>query len=103
MPPDASLTIVATPIGNLKDLSFRAQETLKSVNYVLCEDTRRGRKLKTYVGFDAPLVSFHEHNERTRLPKVLALMKQGKNVCFDLGCRHAGPFGSRLSIDSKDE
>jgi 16S rRNA (cytidine1402-2'-O)-methyltransferase len=77
-----SLAIVATPIGNLKDLSFRAQEVLQRVDYVLCEDTRRARKLKTYLGFEAPLVSFHEHNERSRIPKIIAFMKNGKKFAL---------------------
>jgi 16S rRNA (cytidine1402-2'-O)-methyltransferase len=77
-----SLAIVATPIGNLKDLSFRAQEALRAVHYVLCEDTRRARKLKTYLGFEASLVSFHEHNERSRIPKIIAFMKNGKKFAL---------------------
>lgn len=77
-----SLAIVATPIGNLKDLSFRASQVLQSVDYVLCEDTRRARKLKTHLGFGASLVSFHEHNERSRIPKILALMKNGKRFAL---------------------
>ena len=77
-----SLAIVATPIGNLKDLSFRAQEVLQSVDYVLCEDTRRARKLKTHLGFEASLVSFHEHNERSRIPKIIAFMKNGKKFAL---------------------
>ena len=77
-----ALSIVATPIGNLKDLSIRAHETFQSVDYVLCEDTRRARKLKTHIGFDTPLVSFHEHNERNRIPKIIALMKNGKKFAL---------------------
>jgi 16S rRNA (cytidine1402-2'-O)-methyltransferase len=76
------LFIVATPIGNLKDFSDRARETLMSVDYVLCEDTRRARKLKTHFGFRAPLVSFHEHNEKIRIRKVLAMMKSGKTFAL---------------------
>ncbi len=82
-PPDIpSLAIVATPIGNLKDISFRAREVLKAVDYVLCEDTRRARKLKTHLEFDASLVSFHEHNERNRIPRIIALMKNGKRFAL---------------------
>jgi 16S rRNA (cytidine1402-2'-O)-methyltransferase len=81
-PDTPSLAIVATPIGNLKDLSFRAQEVLQRVDYVLCEDTRRARKLKTYLGFEASLVSFHEHNERSRIPKIIAFMKNGKKFAL---------------------
>jgi 16S rRNA (cytidine1402-2'-O)-methyltransferase len=77
-----SLVIVATPIGNLKDLTIRAQEALQNVDYVLCEDTRRGRKLKARIGFQAPLVSFHEHNEKNRIQKILTLMKEGKKFAL---------------------
>ena len=84
MPPDQfpSLVIVPTPIGNLKDLSIRAQESLSSVDYVLCEDTRRARKLKSRIGFHAPLISFHEHNEKSRIQKILTLMKEGKKFAL---------------------
>ena len=84
MPSDRlpSLVIIPTPIGNLKDLSIRAQESLQSVDYVLCEDTRRARKLKNLIGFHASLVSFHEHNEKSRIQKILALMKEGKKFAL---------------------
>lgn len=77
-----SLTIVATPIGNLKDLSARALEVLNSVDYILCEDTRRAQKLKTHFAFNPRLVSFHEHNERSRIPAVLSRMKRGKTFAL---------------------
>lgn len=80
--PQPSLAIIATPIGNLKDLSTRARETLQSVDFVLCEDTRRARKLKTHAGFTAPLISFHEHNERTRIKKILTFMEGGKKFAL---------------------
>jgi 16S rRNA (cytidine1402-2'-O)-methyltransferase len=83
MEPEAPpLAIVATPIGNLNDFSIRAQKILRSVDYVLCEDTRRARKLKVRFSFDAPLVSFHEHNEKSRIPKILSLMKNGKRFAL---------------------
>jgi 16S rRNA (cytidine1402-2'-O)-methyltransferase len=77
-----SLFIVATPIGNLNDLSPRAQETLAAVDYVLAEDTRRARKLKSRFGFHAPVVSLHEHNEKTRIAKVISLMKTGRTFAL---------------------
>jgi len=77
-----SLLIIATPIGNLEDLSPRAQKALSSVDYVLAEDTRRARKLKTRFGFTAPIVSLHDHNEKSRLPKIIALMKNGKTFAL---------------------
>lgn len=72
------LFLVSTPIGNLGDLSPRALEVLQSVDYILCEDTRRTQKLLSRFDFKSRLVSFHEHNERQRLPKIIALMKKGK-------------------------
>jgi 16S rRNA (cytidine1402-2'-O)-methyltransferase len=72
-----SLSVIATPIGNLGDLSPRAQEALSSVDYVLAEDTRRARKLKSRFGFAARIVSLHEHNESKRIPKIIELMKTG--------------------------
>ena len=78
----AKLYIVSTPIGNLKDLSPRAQEALQSVDYILSEDTRRARKLKSRFSLKAPLISLHEHNEKTRIPKILAFMKNGKSFAL---------------------
>lgn len=72
------LFLVSTPIGNLGDFSARALEVLQSADYILCEDTRRAQKLLTRFNFKSRLVSFHEHNERQRLPKIIALMKKGK-------------------------
>ncbi|HSE40503.1 MAG TPA: 16S rRNA (cytidine(1402)-2'-O)-methyltransferase [Acidobacteriota bacterium] len=77
-----SLFVIPTPIGNLGDLSSRAIETLNNVDYVLAEDTRRGQKLKARFGFKSKLVSFHEHNERSRVNKILALMQQGKTFAL---------------------
>ena len=72
------LFLVSTPIGNLGDLSPRGLEVLQSVDYILCEDTRRTQKLLSRFDFKSRLVSFHEHNEQQRLPKIIALMKKGK-------------------------
>ena len=60
------LYVVATPIGNLGDMSPRAVETLKKVALIAAEDTRVTRKLTTHFGVDTPLISCHEHNERGR-------------------------------------
>jgi 16S rRNA (cytidine1402-2'-O)-methyltransferase len=72
------LFLVSTPIGNLGDFSPRGLEVLQSVDYILCEDTRRTQKLLSRFNFKSRLVSFHEHNERQRLPKIIGLMKKGK-------------------------
>jgi 16S rRNA (cytidine1402-2'-O)-methyltransferase len=72
------LFLVSTPIGNLGDFSPRGLEVLQKVDYILCEDTRRAQKLLSRFNFKSRLVSFHEHNERKRLTKIIALMKKGK-------------------------
>lgn len=74
------LYLVATPIGNLQDMTFRAVETLKSVAIIACEDTRHTRKLLTHFGISAKLVSYHEHNETARAEEFGELLKQGKSI-----------------------
>lgn len=72
--------MVATPIGNLQDISLRALETLKSVRLIACEDTRRTRKLLTHFNISAKLVSYHEHNEQERAEQLAQTLEQGKSV-----------------------
>lgn len=72
--------MVATPIGNLQDMTFRAVETLKAVDLIACEDTRHTRKLTTHFGITAKLVSYHEHNETQRAEEFIELLKQGKTI-----------------------
>lgn len=74
------LYLVATPIGNLQDMTFRAVETLKSVEIIACEDTRHTRKLLTHFSISAKLVSYHEHNETARAEEFGELLKQGKSI-----------------------
>ncbi len=71
---------MATPIGNLQDISFRAVETLKSVNIIACEDTRHTGKLLKHLGIKQKLVSYHEHNELSRADELAALLEQGKSI-----------------------
>lgn len=70
----SALYVVATPIGNLGDMSPRAVETLKKVALIAAEDTRVTRKLTTHFGVDTPLISCHEHNERGRAEELVARM-----------------------------
>ena len=74
------LYLVATPIGNLQDMSFRAVETLKTVDLIACEDTRHTRKLLTHFGIAKKLVSYHEHNEQERAEELAELLREGKSV-----------------------
>ncbi len=72
-----TLYIVATPIGNLKDITLRALEVLKSVRYIACEDTRVTKKLLSHYGIEGKkLISYHEHNEEEASEKILKILKE---------------------------
>lgn len=77
-----TLYLVATPIGNLRDISFRAIEILKAVDLIACEDTRHSRKLLTHHGITNKLVSYHEHNETQRIDEFSGLLNQGKSIAI---------------------
>jgi 16S rRNA (cytidine1402-2'-O)-methyltransferase len=74
------LLVVATPIGNLDDLSPRARAAFEEADVVACEDTRHTGRLLAHLGIKKPLVSLHEHNERQRLPRLLADLEGGKVI-----------------------
>jgi 16S rRNA (cytidine1402-2'-O)-methyltransferase len=76
------LYLVATPIGNLGDITLRAVETLKSVDCVASEDTRKTGLLLLHLGIKKPQVSFHEHNEDRAGGKLLAMLQGGKSVAL---------------------
>lgn len=76
----AHLYVVATPIGNLEDITLRALRVLKECDAVLCEDTRVTRKLLTHYEIQKPLVSYHAHSGFTKSDKVLELLKEGKTL-----------------------
>ncbi|HEY1099576.1 MAG TPA: 16S rRNA (cytidine(1402)-2'-O)-methyltransferase, partial [Myxococcota bacterium] len=93
------LSVVATPIGNVSDLSARAIETLKAADVVCAEDTRHTRPLLDRVGVGhVKMLSVHAHNERERGPEIAALLEQGQKVCFvsDAGCPGVSDPGGRL-------
>jgi len=75
-----TLYVVATPIGNLEDISYRAVRVLKEADLIACEDTRHTAKLLHHYGIDKPTVSYHEHNESARSEELVAKLEQGLNV-----------------------
>ena len=77
-----TLYVVATPLGNLADLSARAIDTLRSADLIACEDTRTSRTLLARHGINARSVALHEHNERAATPKLIAALRQGKNLAL---------------------
>lgn len=77
-----TLRIVATPIGNLADITIRALETLKTADWVAAEDTRHTLRLLNHYGIQARLISCHEHNEAERVTRILDLLSQGDTVAL---------------------
>ena len=77
-----TLFIVATPIGNLEDLSMRALRILKEVDFILCEDTRVTKKLLNHYDIKKPLLSYHQHSRLKKVNYILELLKQGKNLAL---------------------
>ncbi len=75
-----TLYLVATPIGNLSDMSPRAVETLRSVDVIACEDTRHTQKLLNHFEIKAKTISYHEHNEHERSVELIALLTKGSDI-----------------------
>jgi 16S rRNA (cytidine1402-2'-O)-methyltransferase len=94
----STLYIVATPIGNLQDVTFRAIETLKRVDLILCEDTRVTQKLLSHYEIKTPTLSYHQHSKLNKIEYIVELLKQGKNLALvsDAGTPGISDPGSRL-------
>ncbi len=94
------LYIVATPIGNLEDVTLRALRVLKEVDLIAAEDTRHTRHLLTHYGIKTPLTSYHEHNEREKASSLVERIKNGANVALvaDAGTPAIADPGFRLVV-----
>ena len=77
-----TLYIVSTPIGNLKDITFRAVEILSSVSLIAAEDTRHSKKLFQHYNISTPSISFFEHNRTSRIPQIISNLIKGNNIAL---------------------
>lgn len=93
-----TLYIIATPIGNLEDITLRALRLLKEVDVIAAEDTRHTRKLLTHYGITTPLTSYHDHSETEKAPELIAQLQAGKNIALvsDAGTPCIADPGFRL-------
>jgi 16S rRNA (cytidine1402-2'-O)-methyltransferase len=97
-PEGGCLYLVATPIGNLEDITLRALRILRESDQIACEDTRHTQKLLNHYEIAKPLVSYHEHNELTRAPELLIALEQGAKISLvsDAGMPLVSDPGYRL-------
>lgn len=92
------LYVVATPIGNLEDITLRALRVLREADLIACEDTRQTRKLLDHYGIQKPTVSYHEHNEAARAAELLEKLRAGQKIALvsDAGTPLVSDPGYRL-------
>ena len=92
------LRIVATPIGNLEDITLRAVRVLKESDFVLCEDTRVTRKLLDHYQITTPTISYHQHSGDLQVDKIMSLLRTGKNLALvtDAGTPGVSDPGGKL-------
>ena len=100
-----ALFIVATPIGNLDDITFRAFEVLKNVDFVLAEDTRHSKKLLSHLDISKRIRAFHEHNEREKTKAIISEIYSGKSIALisDAGTPLISDPGYFLVAQAKKE
>lgn len=77
-----TIFVVATPIGNLKDISLRALDVLKKVDFILAEDTRKTKRLLKEYKIDKKLISFHQHSDEKKLAYIISLLESGKDLAL---------------------
>ena len=98
------LYIIATPIGNLQDITLRAIETLKGVDLILCEDTRVTKRLLERFGVDKPALSYHQHSAMTKTGQIVNLLEEGRNLALvsDAGTPGISDPGNKLIEELTD-
>ncbi len=94
----STLYVVATPIGNLEDLTFRALRILKEVDFILCEDTRTTKKLLEHYGIKTQTLSYHQHSRLQKIEYIVQLLERGKNLALvsDAGTPGISDPGNKL-------
>lgn len=99
------LYVAATPIGNLKDITYRVVETLKAADLILCEDTRQTRKLCEAYGVKTPLKPYHDHNAAAARPDILERLKDGAAICLvsDAGTPLIADPGYKLVKEAREQ
>ena len=103
--PSGTLYVVATPIGNLGDISFRAVTTLREVDFIVCEDTRKsGILLKKYDIHSPQILSFHAHSSQNKIDKIISILQSGKSgaLISDAGTPGISDPGFRLILLAKE-
>ena len=85
---------MGTPIGNLEDITLRAIRTLKEVDLIAAEDTRRTGKLLQHLEVSTPQISYHQHSPDSRIEELMEKLQQGKNIAVGNRCWHAEYFRS---------
>ncbi|MCM2339518.1 MAG: rRNA small subunit methyltransferase 1 [Burkholderiales bacterium] len=96
--------VVATPIGNMGDITFRAVETLKEVDLILCEDTRETKKILQKYNINTPTMSYHSQSKLSKTDKIFELLKEGKNLALvsDAGTPTISDPGAMLISEIKE-
>jgi len=97
--------IIATPIGNLRDISLRALEVLKEVDFILCEDTRVTKKLLDRYNIKTSTLSYHQHSKQKKVNYIISLLQQGKNLAFvsDSGTPGVSDPGGKIISAAADQ